>query len=337
MPLEIPLLSIVIPAYNVAPYVKSAVASALDQTMSRIEVIVVNDGSTDTTRAVLRDLEEQRRDSRLVVVDQQNGGLSVARNTGMKHCSGRYIGFLDADDLWHPQKAEKHIARMDADPDIGMTFSYSSYVDEDDHPLDGMLVPRKAVPSLFDMIHRNQFGNGSSPVVRRECFTTAGVFNEGLRSCEDWEMWCRILHNTHFRAVLVPEPLTIYRLRHTSLTYSLKDFRRNADAAVASLRAMMPDVPPRVLREGHAELYRFIAWRAATSRRRVEALRYFAIALRHCPWLFYHDWRVVATLGAIVLPEKLRMGIQRSIHAHRQRTRRARSCHSNKWQNPSTT
>jgi glycosyltransferase involved in cell wall biosynthesis len=314
-----PVLSVVIPSFNVAPYIRAAVESALNQTFRQIEVIVVNDGSTDHTPEILRQIEEQHRDGRLIVIDQQNGGLAAARNTGICYSNGKYIGFLDADDLWHRQKAERHVAVMEADASVGLTFSHSSYMREDGQPLEGLQSPSKSEPSLLDMINSNHAGNGSSPVVRRECFALAGLFNEQLRSCEDWEMWCRILHQTHLKAAVIPERLTIYRLRETSLTYQFDAFLKEADAAVASLRARMPEVSSWVMRQGHAEMYRLMAWRAATSRHRLRAARYFGIALYLCPWLFWHNWRVVATLATIFLPERFRAGIQRKFHARWQR------------------
>src|SRR5436190_7810239 len=144
-------LSVVIPCYNVAPYVEAAVTSVLGQSMRDIEVIVVNDGSTDNTREVLRKLEEERRDRRLLVIDRPNGGPSAARNTGIEACSAEYIGFLDGDDLWLPKKAERHLAKMDADPSIGMTYSASSYFGQ----TEGVWIPRKTEPSLHDMIRHN--------------------------------------------------------------------------------------------------------------------------------------------------------------------------------------
>jgi glycosyltransferase involved in cell wall biosynthesis len=286
-------LGVIIPCYNVAPYVRAAVTSVLDQTMRDLEVIVVNDGSTDNTGEVLRKIQEERCDRRLHVIDRPNGGPSVARNTGIAVCSAPYIGFLDGDDLWLPQKAERHLTEMDADPTIGMTYSASSYIGQ----AQGVWIPRKAEPSLHDMIRHNHAG-GSLPILRRECFSMAGLFNENLRYCEDWEMWCRILHYSGLRAVLIPEVLTLYRLRQSSATHQYTNFLHNADAAVASMSAKMPGVPSQVFREGRAIHYRFIAWRAASDGHRWQAARFFGTALYHCPSLLWHNWRDVATMTA---------------------------------------
>jgi glycosyltransferase involved in cell wall biosynthesis len=312
-----PLLSVVIPAYNVATYVADAIASALDQSLRDIEVIVVNDGSTDGTATVLRGFEEQRRDLRLRIVHQENGGLAAARNRGIRESRAKFIGFLDADDLWHPEKAAKQVALMSSDCTIGISFSCSSLIDDSGARLDGMLVPARAEPTLWDMIRANQVGNGSSPVVRRSCFVNAGLFSPELRSCEDYEMWCRILYQGDFRAVLLPEPLTVFRLRKSSLTHAFPEFLQFANMAITRLQATMPEVPDRIFREGHAELYRLMAWRAATSGHRALAAAYLLGAFRTCPWFLYHNWRVLATFGAILVPTRTRLSIQRWVHGRR--------------------
>jgi glycosyltransferase involved in cell wall biosynthesis len=310
-------ISIIIPAYNVAAYVRTAVQSALDQTWRDLEVIVVNDGSTDDTKEILDALQEERQDDRLKIIDKPNGGLASARNAGIRAATGKYIGLLDADDVWEKTKAEKHILLMDSDPGIGLTYSHSRCIDEQDRPK-GMLISIHREPKLHDLIRRNYIGNGSSPVIRRESFECAGLFNEKMMGCgvEDYEMWCRIAH-TGYRIVLVPEPLTIYRLRETSMSNSFQCMLDNADDAIRSLRSKMPEVPHRVFCEGHAQHYRHIAWRAATNKQRLRGFFYFAKALRHCPWMLYHDWRSLGTLAAIFLPDTIRNRIYGHIHTKR--------------------
>jgi hypothetical protein len=151
---------------------------------------------------------------------------------------------------------------MSKDETIGISFSFSEYLTEDGRRTGRILLARKARPSLHDMIRRNDVGNGSSAIVRRECFEMAGLFRTELRSCEDYEMWCRILWLSTFRAALTPEPLTLYRLRESSLLFNSVTFVENADRAIAYLRKQMPSVPEKVIRAGHAEHYRIAAWRA---------------------------------------------------------------------------
>lgn len=310
MPGIAPALSVVIPAYNVGSYVGRAVESVLDQTCQDIEVIVVDDGSTDDTAEILASIARDRRDGRLVIVRQANSGLSAARNAGIRRARGRFVGFLDGDDAWHPKKAERHIALMDVDSSAMITFSHSVCIGEDGEPTGVRLETGKPELLLDDLIRSNLIGNGSTPVVRRECFEAVGLFRETLRSCEDYDLWCRILSLPGARAVLVPELLTFYRIRHDSLTFDFERFLGAAEDVMRRLRQDFPEIGERVLREGHAEHYRIAAWKAATTKRRWLALRYLSKALRICPWLPLLDLRASGTLAAIILPGNGLSGLQ---------------------------
>ncbi len=310
-----PLLTIVIPAYNVAPYVRAAVESALAQTYSDLEVIAVDDGSTDATPTVLESTRRASGDPRLRIVRQQNAGLAGARNTGIFHARGTFIGFLDADDVWLPDKAELQIAMMQGDSSIGLSFSDSEYLTEDGCATGSILQAAKVRPTLHDMIRRNHVGNGSAAIVRRECFDTAGLFRPELRSCEDYEMWCRILDRTTFRAQSIPRPLTLYRVRETSLSFDTMRFVENADQAIACLREEMPGVPERVIRAGHAEHYRIAAWKAISSGRSRDGFTLMARAARLRPLLLLADWRAFGTLVALVVPRDARGWLARKVKA----------------------
>lgn len=302
-----PSLSIVIPSYNVAPYIEAAILSALDQTFTDLEVIVVNDGSTDQTAAIIERVAAERADPRLRIIHRANGGLAAARNTGIEAALGEFIGFLDSDDIWHPTKAAKHIDRMRADPAIGISFSHSQYIAESGVPTGGILFAKKTKPSLHDMIRRNHVGNGSTPIVRSICFKKAGVFREELKSCEDYEMWCRILWATDLRAEAIQEPLTSYRLRDSSLSFNFEKFVSNADLAMSALRKRMKHVPERLFRAGHAEHYRIAAWKAAITGQDKSAANLLIRSLRLWPWLLLYDFHVGATILALLLPTKLRL------------------------------
>ncbi len=316
-----PQLSIVIPAYNVETYIADAVHSALDQTFASFEVIVVDDGSTDGTSAILERLSSQRNDSRLRVITQANLGLSEARNTGVRHSRGDFIGFLDGDDLWLPQKATRQIELMLSDRTVGISFSDSEYLTDGGARTGNILHAQKSNPSLRDMIQRNHIGNGSTPIVRRECFVIAGLFRPELRSCEDYEMWCRILYMTNYRAQLIREPLTLYRLRASSLSFNSKKFVENADAAIAYIRAAMPDLPSRIIRAGHAEHYRIAAWKAVTSGRTDDARMLLKKAFSLRPLLPFIDWRAAFTAGATLVPMRFRSRFIDGLKSIRRRLR----------------
>jgi glycosyltransferase involved in cell wall biosynthesis len=313
-----PIMSIVIPAYNVADFIADAVSSALDQTLRAIEVVVVNDGSTDRTGDVLQRIAVKRRDPRLVIVTRENGGLSTARNTGIANARGRYIGFLDGDDVWLPTKAQAHAAELDRDPRLGISFSCSEYITESGASTGRLQCAGKTSPDLDDMVRRNHVGNGSSAVVRRECFEAAGLFRPDLKSCEDWEMWCRILATGRFVSREVARPLVLYRMRSTSLSFS-DTFLLNADRAVR-LVSELPGVSSGSLNAGRAEHYRIAAWKAVQIGLRRTAMANLAKAYWLRPSLLF-ERRAAATAMAMILPTGLPGAVASRLSARRRRLR----------------
>jgi glycosyltransferase involved in cell wall biosynthesis len=294
-------ISIIIPAYNVQDYVAEAISSALSQTLQHVEVIVVDDGSTDETANIVRAFN----DPRLKLVRQANGGLSAARNTGLRYASAKYIGFLDADDRWHPDKARQHLAVMEVDPTIGLTFSHSAYIDERGTETGRTLFSLVREPSLKQMILRNHVGNGSSPIVRYECFTDAGSFDEALRSCEDWEMWVRILRDTCFRARLIPGILTYYRINTRSLSMNFDGFVRYAELAAAKIRKDTPQVSSGTVNRGLAMIYRIAGTKAFGNSDKPRASTLLVRAIAISPRILVTDPRFIGTVAAMFFPLKL--------------------------------
>jgi glycosyltransferase involved in cell wall biosynthesis len=185
----IPRVSVVIPTYNYARYVPEAVDSVLAQSFEELEVIVVDDGSTDKTAEILRSFGEQIRNIR-----QEHCGLSAARNTGIRAARGQYVAFLDSDDLWLPEKVSLQIARLDAEPEVGLVYCETLLFD-DSAPATLILHSYWAShPSgrILPWLVRQNVIPSPTPIVRRELFERVGLFDETLRACEDWDMWIRI-------------------------------------------------------------------------------------------------------------------------------------------------
>lgn len=295
-----PRLSIIIPAYNVEAYIADAIASALAQSLHDIEVIVVNDGATDSTAERIAAFD----DPRLRVITQINGGLSNARNSGIKAARAPLIGFLDGDDRWHPEKAQRHVALMEQDPTIGVSYSHSTYIDETGQETGALLLSNRAAPDLTAMVRQNRVGNGSTPVVRADCFRIAGLFDETLRSCEDWEMWVRILRETGLSARLIPEALTEYRLNTQSLSFNFDGFLRNAEAATARIGEQTPQVSARHVRFGLAMCYRIAGAKAVKIGQTAQALQLLRRAVTLSPEIIVADPRFVATLAVMVAPQR---------------------------------
>lgn len=205
-----PLVSVIIPTYNSARFLPDAIDSVLKQTYRSYEIIVVNDGSTDNTSEVLC-----RYSGKITVSEQRNRGVAAARNTGIRAAQGEYIAFLDADDLWLPDKLALQLPLFERNPDVGLVYGYFAYVDEEGQFLrekEGRWyrgrVPGKAV---FNISIRT-----GTVVVRKDCFETVGLFDENLKVCEDVNMWVRLA--ALYELDYVPRLVAKFRSRTDSLT-----------------------------------------------------------------------------------------------------------------------
>jgi glycosyltransferase involved in cell wall biosynthesis len=205
------LFSVVIPTYNYGRFVTEAVASALAQTHPAVEVIVIDDGSTDDTRQRLAPFMDRIR-----YIFQANQGLSAARNTGIREARGDWIALLDSDDVWHPRKLELQARCLADHPDVALLGTGQAAAIESGWPAVDVAgdLPMRRV-SLRDLVLAAPFGP-SSVVIRKKCFDRAGLFDPGLRSAEDRDMWVRIA--AHYPAAHLPLPLFWYRLHGSNMS-----------------------------------------------------------------------------------------------------------------------
>ena len=214
---DAPLFTVVIPAHNTAATVGAAIASALAQSRSDLEIIVVDDGSTDNTVSVARQYES---DPRLRVVTRERGGPGAARNTALALASGRYVSMLDSDDLWLPTHLETAARALEQDPKPAL--AYSDAWELDDPP---GLIRRESAGGEFGrldaetflrrLVERNFLFN-SSVTIRREVLEAVGGCNEQLRAAVDFDLWLRIAA-AGYDAVGVNDRDTVYRVRRGSI------------------------------------------------------------------------------------------------------------------------
>ncbi len=301
---EVPRLSVVVPSFNTARFIGDTVASLLGQTMADLEVIVVDDGSTDDSVQRLLAIDDER----LTLVRQANRGLAGARNTGIILARAPFIGLCDSDDVWHARKAELHLERMKHAPDVGITFSLSTYLEENGAPTGQILGTTCAEPTLRQLLRRNHLGNGSTAIVRRACFEQVGLFDESLRSVEDWEIWIRIAARTPFRFVRIAAPLTGYRMRPDSLMQSYETYLQCARSAVARFAENVPGFAARHAQRAYAETLRIASRKSYAAGNVTASRRYLLEALRRSPAILVQDSRALAMalihLGGAVLPRR---------------------------------
>jgi glycosyltransferase involved in cell wall biosynthesis len=208
-----PRVSVIIPTHNRSQLLRAAIDSVLAQTHPAIEIIVVDDGSTDDTASVIAQYA-----GRVTCIEQANAGVSAARNTGFRASSGEYVNFLDDDDTFMPTKIERQVEVLDAKPEVGLAHCGYQHIDEEGTVLDttGLLpegnVFKELVCECFLTVH--------SPLIRRQCLDEVGLFDEGLGYGEEWELFLRIAL-AGYPFACVQEPLCTYRVhRATKMTHT---------------------------------------------------------------------------------------------------------------------
>ena len=188
------LVSVVLPTFNRSRLLIDALDSVVHQTYSPIEVIVVDDGSQDDTKARF-DAWALKQDATLkaTYIYQQNQGGNVARNRGIEAAQGQFVAFLDSDDLWHPEKLQSQISVFSDEPEFGAVYCGVRHVDAETGAITEP--SSRAYPSgqlLEQMLVKDVTAPTSTYVVRREVFDEVGLFDTSLKARQDWDMWIRV-------------------------------------------------------------------------------------------------------------------------------------------------
>jgi len=176
---------------------------------------VIDDGSQDATLEVVERISDQR----LKVFSYFNAGVSAARNRGLAKATGEFISFLDADDLWTPDKLEAQLDALRANPQAAVAYSWTDYIDE----CDRFLYPGSHVTANGDVYTKlllsDFLENGSNALIRREALIDVGGFDESLCGPEDWDLFLRLAAKYHF--VALQRPQILYRLSTNSISFNL--------------------------------------------------------------------------------------------------------------------
>lgn len=314
------LLSVIIPAFNVQPFVEYAIASAQAQAVESMEIIVIDDGSSDgTAQAVRRYLEDGR--IRLLANRPDAHGPSGARNTGLRTATGKYIGFLDADDAWLPNKVRRHIEVMERRPDVDLTFSRWRTVSCDGRDT-GRVSPRPPghIVGIEDLLLENIVGGSSNVICRRSAVEAAGLFDERLSAAVDLDLWLRIASLRQGNLLAINEVLTEYRLREGQITKDWRRMARNWEAVLERVRRQMPDRVRRVERKARAAHFRYRAYLAYEAGEFAAARRQLAHAFMAASPALLADRRTWLTTAAVLgsmLPVRLHKGLARRAKAIR--------------------
>lgn len=290
-----PRVSILTPVYNGERYIAQAIESARAQTFQDFELIIVNDGSTDNSSEVIR---PYLTDPRIRYLEQRNGGVAAARNAALRVAKGQYIGFLDQDDLWLPEKLKLQVQYLDDHPDVGLVHANQSYIDSDGrhkriHFDDGFT-------KVSGWCFRDQFIKNRIAVLtvlaRKSVLDRIGPLNETIPGGDDYEMWLRI--SKHFPIGHLDQVLAHYRMHESNVSNDNFRMTRTDLGAIESIL--------RIHREARKQLgsgivdtrlfelnYQLGGWHMWKARDHTSARHHYWQAIRSRPLYLKSYWRFV--------------------------------------------
>lgn len=267
-----PTISVVIPAYNRATSLASAVESVSTQTYGDIEIIIVDDGSTDGTRAVVEGLNDDR--IRFVRHDV-NKGANAARNTGIELAQGRFIAFQDSDDTWHPEKLERQVSACETSAAQACFCAFNRHIGAT-----STKIPKKSygIPTglndLRRQLLRGSFISCQTLMIDRELVLSVGGFDESLPRLQDWELCLRLAEVAPI--YFLDEVLVDVNLSGDSISADLRKYLESVEQILGDHRALFDGDPVAEgilrlnvalvsLREGHLKAFAVQGWRALLS------------------------------------------------------------------------
>ena len=254
-----PKVSVVIPAFNCAAFLPETLESVFAQTYSDLEVIVVDDGSTDKTPSVIAPYSD-----RILYIRQQNKGLPAARNAGIRVARGELIALLDADDSWLAEKLAKQLPRF-SDREVGIVYSDFSvkYFDGRFQPSYLVNRPLASEGHILENYIQSRFLFPSTMVFRRECLEEYGNFDEEMLACEDIELFARIC--SRWKVALVNEPLVIRYEGSHNITSNQNKINRYTILALQKVLSKEPGLPDSTRKVIFKELGQQHWWRGWTA------------------------------------------------------------------------
>lgn len=282
--MALPKVSVIIPAYNCAPYLRSAVESVRAQTYTDYEIIVVDDGSTDGTLELATELAAQTPSMRVIHIE--HAGLARARNVALESMTGRWVALLDGDDVWLPRKLQKCMEYLAEHPQIHVVYHPMSSITAEGKPIRGGNTKRPRQGWVTEKLFHRSFIHDPSVVFHRRVVEECGPFDQSLPVCVGHEFWLRV--SMQFPIGMVNETLAQRRYVPSSLT--LRNSARSSRLKVEMLERFYFERGGReMLQNQRRALRRLAKVRYAAARVQfsqkeyLDAAEYLAKAIRYCP------------------------------------------------------
>jgi glycosyltransferase involved in cell wall biosynthesis len=308
---DAPTFSIITPVFNAGVYLVRTVESALRQTCSDFELILVDDGSTDdAVDGVLR-----LGDPRIRVLRQANQGGPSAMNSGLEASRGAYIAFLDQDDLWAAEKLARHLETFRRHPEVDLTFTWVACIGELDQRLP-LLMSRWRGPITFEeLLVENVIGAISNVAIRRAAIEKAGSFDPRLPFTCDLDLLLRVLRLRPANGLAIPEVLTFYRRHSTQMSKDWRALRKEYTALLDKFCSMFPKETAHLRPKADANLTFYCAYFAYERREFGTGCRLLGELFRMHPLGFLKDFRYWGLFNACLIARVLPARIQRRVES----------------------
>lgn len=235
-----PLVSIILPAYNTERYLAESIDSVLRQSFPDFELIIINDGSTDNTQAIIDTYTT--RDPRIVVIQQDNRGLVATLNSGIKKARGTYIARIDGDDPWFDNKLQAQVDELLCDPGLVLIGGGFEIVDENGYFIETILPPTRDEDIRRTLLLRNSFGH-ASVVFKKDAVIKAGLYDDKYKVTEDYNLWIKL--SGLGRVKNLPYPIYRYRINMSGLSQQNSD--KQMEETKQQQESLWHDTPPRLL------------------------------------------------------------------------------------------
>jgi len=277
-----PGVSVIVPARDVERYVVEALDSARSQTWPDLEIIAIDDGSSDGTLALLEQLALRGDPGtpRLQVLRQEQRGVSAARNAGLRRSDKPYVAFLDADDRWHPELLEQLVELLERRAELDLAFPWYRYVDANGDPVGVESQPPRDRYGFEDLVVDNPIHSATGVVGRRQALLAAGGFDETLASTVDLDLWLRVAARRPANIGCVPRVLADYRRREGQITSDWRRMQQGWERVIAKLQRELPDRLAPIEREARARHHVYWSALAYEGRDYAAARRHIAAAWR---------------------------------------------------------
>ena len=269
-----PLISVIIPVYNSEKTIQETLKSVLNQTFSDFEIIVINDGSQDSTLDIISSLQ----DSRIKIFSYPNAGISASRNRGISHASGEFIAFLDHDDLWTPDKLESQLRALQENPQAAVAYSWVDLIDESSQFIRSYSRLSITGNVQAELLVSNFLKTASNPLIRKEALIQVGGFEQSICGPEDWDLFLRMAAHYHF--VAVPRSQVLYRMITGSASTNV--FRQEAESLKVIDRAFTqaPESLQHLKKRTLSNLYKYLTFQSVE----LPSGRQSGLAATRCLW-----------------------------------------------------